>query len=307
MKKGELLILIIFLLFFPILSLSQDEYLKKVLPPEETFPNLKVKEKPQIYLPSNLYQYMNGEAEIYLEYGIDRYLVQIYSKNQEEIKVEIAIMKDSLSAYGIYSFYRSPDMKEINIGNASVISQYQLYFWQDRYYCKISASDMSERSIPLLKKIAHEISLRICVQGNLPEIIQLLPEKNRIRGSEKLIKGMYSLNNQYYLFKEDLFGFKSNISGAFAEYSGTMGQVKLFLLKYASNKEAFEAFSRSSQELKKRFLDYTQYQDDSSQINFLSGKTSEISLILKQRGNLLALVICTDEASGLKVLYELRW
>jgi hypothetical protein len=296
----------LFFLLLPFLALANENDMKRLLPGEEISPGFKAKAEPRLYDASNLHEYMNGEAEMYREYGVNKFLSQVYCKGNEEIKVEIAEMVDSISAFGIFSFYRSPDLKQIEAGDEGVISQNQVCFWQDRYYCRITTFGAEREVVTTATKLAKEISSRISVHAKIPEIIGLLPSKDRIKGSEKIIKGMLALNNQYYLFQDDLFGFKAKAVGAFAEYGKPEKKLRLLIVEYPSAPEALDAFNKVSKEAKKD-IHFTEYHDDLKGINFLSSKTTGKSLVLQRKKNLLALVIGTDEASGLTLLYELRW
>jgi hypothetical protein len=170
------------------------------LPTDEIAPGFIAKASTRIYDASNLHEYMNGEPEIYREYGVKKFSTQVYRKGNEEIKVEIAEMVDSISAYGIYSFYRSPDLKGLEVGDEGVISANQISFWQDRYYCRITTFGSGKEVVTTATKLAKEISSKIKTHAKMPEIMELLPLKDRIKGSEKIIKGMLALNNQHYLF-----------------------------------------------------------------------------------------------------------
>jgi len=306
-KIRRIFIPLILFILFPLLGLANENDLKKLLPGDEIAPGFKATAEPRLYTTSNLHEYMDGEAEIYREYGVMKFAAQVCSKDKEEIKVEVAEMVDSISTYGIYSFYRSPDLTPIEIGDEGVIAQNQICFWQDRYYFRITAFGTGTEVVTTATNLAKETSSRIAGHAKVPEIIGLLPEKNRIKGSEKLIKGMLALNNQYYLFQEDLFNFRAKAVAAFAEYPGSQGKEKLFIVKYQSTRDALDAFTRAGKEMKKRYADFTEYRDDRRGLNFLSGKTADTGVVFKRKGNLLALVVGADEVSALTLLYELRW
>jgi len=305
MHIKRLFLLSISLIFFPLLAFGNEGDLKRLLPSSEVAPGFKAKGDSRIYDASNLHEYMDGEAEMYREYGVNKFLAQVYCKGNEEFKVDIAEMVDSISAYGIYSFYRSPDLGRIEVGDEGITSANQVSFWQDKYYCRIITLGSGKEVITSAMRLAKEISSRIKVHAKVPDIMELLPAKDRIKGSEKIIKGMLALNNQYYLFQDDLFGFKANAMGAFTEYGGPKGKERLLIVRYPSAPEALDAFNKVSKETKKG-THFTEYRDDSKRINFLSSKTTDKSMVLQRKGNLLALVIGADETSVLTLLYELR-
>jgi hypothetical protein len=304
--RGIFIPLILFILF-PFLTFANENSLKNLLPGEKISPDFRAKAALRIYDASTLHEYMNGEAEMYREYGVMKFAAQVYSKDKEEIKVEIAEMVDSVSAYGIYSFYRSPDIKLIEIGDEGVIAQNQICFWQDRYYCRITTFGAGEELVTIATKLSKEISSRIAGHAKVPEIMGLLPAKDRIKESEKLIKGMLALNNQYYLFQEDLFNFRAKAVGAFAEYGIPEKKIRLFIVEYPSADEARNALIRISEEKKKNARLKHWHRNDRKRIDTLLFQATDKSMALHRKGNLLALVIGADEVSALTLLYELRW
>jgi hypothetical protein len=306
MSRKRLSLLTILLILLPPLALAQDDNLNRLLPPNEIAPGFRTKAEPRLYSVSNLYEYMNGEAEMYREYGVMKFLAQVFGKGTVEIKVEIAEMVDEISAYGIHSFYRPSNFNLIEIGDEGIISSNQISFWQYRYYCKITAFGRNGELMTTSTHLAKEISSRIAGRAKVPEIITLLPVKDRIKGTEKIIKGMLALNNQYYLFQEDLFGFKAKAVGACAEYGKPEKKIRLFIVEYPSTDEAHTAFKRIQNELKKRSHS-TEYRDDSKETNFLSSQTTDTCMVCQQKGNLLALVIGKDEMNARALLHELRW
>jgi hypothetical protein len=306
-KIRRIFIPLILFILLPLLTFANENSLKNLLPGDEIAPGFRAKAAPRIYDALNLHEYMDGEAEIYREYGVIKFAAQVYSKDKEEIKVDIAEMVDSISAYGIYSFYRSPDLNRIEIGDEGVISGNQISFWQDRYYLKITAFGTGAEVFTTATNLAKETSSRIAGHAKVPEIIALLPSKDRIKGSEKLIKGILALNNQYYLFQEDLFNFRAKAVGAFAEYGIPEKKIRLFIVEYPSADEARNALIRISEEKKKNARLKHWHRNDKKRIDTLLFQATDKSMALHRKGNLLALVIGTDEVGVLSLLYELRW
>ncbi|RPI04869.1 MAG: hypothetical protein EHM64_08550, partial [Ignavibacteriae bacterium] len=57
-----------------------------------------------IYSGTDLFKLIDGGADIFLEYGFKKVVVQRYSdRNENSIDIEIYEMEDSSSAYGIFS------------------------------------------------------------------------------------------------------------------------------------------------------------------------------------------------------------
>ena len=79
------------------------------------------------YAADDLWEYINGSAERFLEYDFEMVLAQHYLNTAgEEIKVEIYAHGSPLEAFGIYSRFRSPDSEIYDIGNEAFGDGYTL-------------------------------------------------------------------------------------------------------------------------------------------------------------------------------------
>ena len=95
----------------------------------------------------NLFDHINGEAELYFPYGFRTLVTTVYVNRDNpdaSIVVDLYEMGSQLDAFGIYSNYRKADDKpvstEAGIGTEGFISPSQLMFYQDIYFVRIQAS-----------------------------------------------------------------------------------------------------------------------------------------------------------------------
>ncbi len=73
---------------------------------DPVFPSLsgyKIKTDYPVYLPDNLWDFINGAADTYLAYGFVDLHVAEYKKGKNVIKAEIYRHSDNIMAFGIYS------------------------------------------------------------------------------------------------------------------------------------------------------------------------------------------------------------
>jgi len=85
----------------------------------------------------SLWGYMNGGADIYLEYGFDILRVEEFSREDENIKLELFKMDDPVSAFGIYSIktFRCRD-KDV-IARPDCLNPYQYQLAYGNYYIQL--------------------------------------------------------------------------------------------------------------------------------------------------------------------------
>lgn len=139
---------------------------------------------PQFYS-SNLFEYMDGGADIYLTYGLVALAHQEYKLDAVDMTVDVFDMGHPLKAFGIYSVERSPKYNFMAIGAEGYASEMTLNFLQDRYYVKLSA--FGDQGPQALETFARSISGRIGANHSLPGLIGILPVENRVAHSEKYL------------------------------------------------------------------------------------------------------------------------
>lgn len=204
-QSGGILLLFLFILYLqnPMLSQDENESLKALLPVMEGLVSM---EAPQTYYPENLFEYINGAAEIYLSYGFKELIVAEYKKSNssDTVAAEIYDMGDHKNSFGIYSAERYPDNEFVSLGTQGYVEEGALNFLVGRYYIKLLCFDCEERSDETLQAFAEKIVNRVGDKGGFPVLVQAFPTEGRLPNSEK-----YILNNfMGYRFLHD--GYLAN-------------------------------------------------------------------------------------------------
>ena len=136
------------------------------------------------YNPNNLFDYINGAAELFIHYKFNLLNIQEYIKGNTNIKVEIYQHESPLYAFGMYSQERYSDSDFLDIGAQGYGHSDYLNFVKDRYYIKLIGS---KSQFSQLKLIAEEVADNLPGDSQLPQEISDLPSKNRIDHTEKFI------------------------------------------------------------------------------------------------------------------------
>jgi hypothetical protein len=97
----------------------------------------KIKTGYPVFLPENLWDFINGAADTYLAYGFVDLHVAEYKKGKGVIKLEIYKHTDNTMAFGIYSTERSPSFRFVNLGAQGYIADGTINFFKGSYYVKI--------------------------------------------------------------------------------------------------------------------------------------------------------------------------
>lgn len=138
--------------------------------------------KPKHYTPQNLYEIIDGEAELYISYGFRELASLIYYRGSPEdtfFVVEIFDMGSPLNAFGLYSGFRHPDYRFEDIGSEGFVSDYGIKFYKGRYLVDIRAGEFSETCRKAVWGAAREIAGRMDAPGGPPALTELLPARGQ--------------------------------------------------------------------------------------------------------------------------------
>ena len=191
---------------------------------------------------------------MYLEYGFDQVISQEYNHGEDLIVVDIFEMSDSDAAYGIYSCNRNYAYPRLDIGDDGFVSDYQVNFWQDRFYVVIMGYKSDEASKQELVTFSKMVSKKIAVHAQPPLIITWLPSEGQIPRSNCYIRGYLGLNNHFYFSDDDLLEFERNSPAAVcAKYALENDLGEILLIAYHNFEQAMQVAQNIQSFFEKKF------------------------------------------------------
>lgn len=162
-----------------------------------------------------LFDYMDGGAELYHEYGFRRLWVGDYRSDSRELRAEVFEMEDPSGAFGLLTYEGGG--KEVAIGDGGSLDDGTLCFRKGRYFCRVSG-------VGAVVSVAEAIAKGLEGEGAVPEVIRYLPEGVR---EYVYFRGPLALNNFYFLSHEDVLGLGDGAEGvAFRKGKGFVIVVK---------------------------------------------------------------------------------
>jgi hypothetical protein len=186
------------------------------------FPQLngyKIKSDYPVYLPDNLWDFINGAADNYLANGFVDLHVAEYKKGKAVIKAEIYRHSSSTLAFGIYSSERSPSFRFNNLGAQGYITDGSINFFKGNYYVKIRTYSKKEKVLQAEETIANRIAGMLTGETSMPEMLSLFPPQGKKANEEtfinesvlghsflnKAFKGAYKVgNDEFNIFIFDM-------------------------------------------------------------------------------------------------------
>ncbi|NOX97753.1 MAG: hypothetical protein GXO98_06835 [Nitrospirae bacterium] len=225
--------------YFP-LSREKSE-LENLLPPSSFSPGWRREKKPSSYNPGNLYEYIDGAAELYLDYGFKKLVTALYlyeGKKDYSLIIDVYDMGSELNAFGIHSSYRGSEAQLLEIGSEAYLTDYTLAFYKGKYFVYLQAGNPSGENKTSMKKAAQIVAERIPGQAEQPRELSYLPGENLLK------------NTSIYVPK-GLLGYHFLPGGLQAEYQLGKEKILLFVGLSPSSREAREAFQGYVEQIKK--------------------------------------------------------
>jgi hypothetical protein len=252
------------------------------------------------YEPENLYDFINGGAEVYVEYGFVQVITREYVKGNDSVIFTIYEMEDPEAAFGIFSYNRTPQKQSVDVGDGGFQGGFQLVFWQDRYYVILESYTQTEEMADTVSNLARRISNNIGARAAEPDAIRRLPAASLIGGSAKLLGGHLALGSLLFLGTPDLFAPDKDDVILYGEYGSLEEKAKLFLIVYAREEKAGDVSTRVAETL----ASDTSYQSHSQPGVWTR---QDRYAALDHQGNVLALVTEAPSVESAQKLLNSCW
>lgn len=179
-----------------------------------------------------------GEVQILREYGFHDLRQQLLRCHNQTLEIQIYQMLDSPAAYGLFTVYREIDSR-VPKGFPGLVeeSDHQIAFVQSQFYVRIRWNNKSGGSRKAIE-IARSFAQALPVNWTYPRLVDYLPQKNLVAGTEMYFMGHQALNVRMPLGPDDPFGLVHGAEGVLADYKFNHGSAKLLLMMYPTQQLA---------------------------------------------------------------------
>jgi len=140
-----------------------------------------------VYVPDNLWDFINGAADGYLALGFVDLHVAEYKKGKEVIKLEIYRHSDPVMAFGIYASERSPSFRFMDLGAQGYMADGAINFFKANYYVKIRTYSKKVKTNQAAESLAVKVASMLEGESELPSVLSLFPEEGRKHNEETFI------------------------------------------------------------------------------------------------------------------------
>lgn len=200
------------------------------------------------YDPESIFAYIDGHAEVYLAYGMERCRSREYgSEPGAEVVVDLFEMASPEDAFGVFT--HDQDGEPVEVGHGARLRPGWLSAWYGRWYLSVYSLGMVEPDGAALEELARGVvvSLPDPGDGSLPPIVRTLPESGLDRSSVRFLRTFGILNTHLYMGAEDPFGLGADVSAVLAAYERNDAAAWLLVIELPSEPRATQAVAGFSE------------------------------------------------------------
>jgi hypothetical protein len=144
------------------------------------------------YAGNSLWGYIDGGADLYLEYGFSKLTAQEISFQSNKYRVDIYRMNNAESAFGIFSISKFK-CSEKTISKYSCVTEYQAMAAKGSYYISVTNEKGSAEEQKFTLSLAEKVLSRISEKDyDIPDFFRQDIYKNK---EIKLVRGILGVQN----------------------------------------------------------------------------------------------------------------
>jgi hypothetical protein len=171
----------------------------------------------QCFSEKNLYGYIDGGAELFLEFGFKELLLQRYGDHEREVALEVYVMENAAAALGIYLLWCGRETPVSGIGGRNSGDRYQINICRNNCYLLVNNFEGDSAFLPVMTVLAQQ-ALKSIPDGEPVTLFDYLPTEDLIAGTERLIRGPYGLQPIFTLGEGDVLQLGGKIFAAVGDY-----------------------------------------------------------------------------------------
>jgi hypothetical protein len=199
------------IIIFAFIVLSSNGYCQEPLFPQ--IPDWKITQDDPVYTSNNLWDIIDGAADLYLEYAfVDLHIARYINTDSIEVKVELYRHASDVDAFGMYSQERDTGYHFIPLGVQGYIQQGVLNFLTGCYYIKLSTYQTGEKAQEALSIIGGRLEEHLKQHNAIPKLFTVFPTARKLLNTEQYVArnflGYRFLNSAYMTTYKDSSAFK---------------------------------------------------------------------------------------------------
>ena len=172
------------------------------------------------------------QPELLAEFGFTDFEAAKYIRGDRSFEVRAARFRDSSGAYGAFTFYRSPEMQEEQLGDLGGSSGQQALFYRGNVLITAVLDRLTAMSAAELRALAEALPRASARGASAPSLPGYLPHAAVIKNSGRYVLGPAGLAKSGSPLPAEALDFSSNPEIALARYQTTGGEAALAVISY---------------------------------------------------------------------------
>lgn len=179
-------------------------------------------------------------AQVLREYGFQRLEKATYTRaDGRKLAVKAAAFTDASGAYGAFTYYKTPIMRDETIGALSSSLNNRVLFYQGNILVDAIFDKLTTMSAAELRELAGTLPAPVGNARNLPPLPNYLPKLVDAKNA-KYVLGPVALDRAGSPLPASMVDFKSGAEVMIARHSAQLGDATLMLIEYPTPQLAAE-------------------------------------------------------------------
>ena len=170
----------------------------------------------------DLFNQIDGGAELFLEFGFAKLRLQAYAKGKSELTLNAYEMESAAAALGVYLMKMGRETPFPGVAARNSAEEVQITIVKGRYFVQVDNLGDVPASRTETATLANGFLAGVNDES-VPTPLAALPAEGKAAGSERLIRGPYGLQPYFTFGEGDILSLGGRVFGALAEYRPSGG------------------------------------------------------------------------------------
>ena len=141
----------------------------------------------EVFHPVNLYERINGAAELFILYRVEEMTSLEYQKGGDYITLQVYRHADPIHAFGMYASERPPGMDRVSAGVQGYHEPTLLNFFSGNLYVKMHTASEALPIQETMRTIAVGFAAAMPPPEGFPPLLEVFPGENKVADSDQYI------------------------------------------------------------------------------------------------------------------------
>ncbi len=176
----------------------------------------------RVFTGQDLFNQIDGGAELFLEFGFARLRLQAFAKDKAELTLNAYEMESAAAALGVYLMKMGRETPYPEIGARNSSEEAQMTMVKGRYFVQVD--NLGDEPAPRAEAAALANAFLAGVADETVRMpLELLPGEGLVAGTERLIRGPYGLQPYFTFGEGDILSLGGRVFGALGLYRTPAG------------------------------------------------------------------------------------